>query len=340
MRLVLICLIVVLQGSHNVFGQNTTVNPTDSLVSLAISQSEKALFDARFEDAKETVKLSLFNRLQDYTFEHEILLTIQHIRIDRFSNIVYLKTTDNKTNLQNLRKFLPDTSRVEHKEVLSQYFLALSNAYRTNGIRDTSALYREKALLLFQKEKNYEKIAEIRALIISLTHNHHFQQGDKNQILELIPKYEEEIAFSQLHSKYVLSYNTRHLAQIYRRQTFEYDNALSLFERSLELRLELGFKPFLPASYSSLGDVYMKMNEDKLAIKMYTKAFKLAEKIGFVRYQSYPIMQIGDIYFNQQKIKKAHKYYLKALKLAKENNYSVGVDQCRERIKKVHIIKN
>lgn len=310
------------------------------MVSLAISQSEKALYEARFEEAQEKVALSLFNELQDYSPDHEILLTIQHIRIDWFTNIVYLKTSNNKTNLQKLTKFLPETGKVEHKEVLSQYFLALSNAYRTNGIMDTSAIYREKALSLFHKEKNFAKIAEIRALDISLNHNHYFQQGDKKQILELIPKYEEEIAFSKQYSKYVLAYNTRHLAQIYRRQTFEYEKALDLFKRSLDIRSEIGFKPFLPASYSSLGDVYMKMNEDKLAIKMYTKSFKLAKEIGFVRYQSYPIMQIGDIYFNKQKNKKAHKYYQKALKLASENNYPVGIEQCKERIKKVHIIKN
>jgi tetratricopeptide (TPR) repeat protein len=340
MKVVLILLILGTQFGHSVWGQNQKDNPTDSIVSLALSLSEKALYDARFEEAKEIVKISYYKKFSGFNIQNEILLTIQNIRIDGFANIVFLKTSDNKTNFKKLSKFLSDTTEIEDKGVLSQYLLALSDAYRSIGIMDSAVMYQEKALLFYHEEKNFKKIAEIRAHDISIKHNQFLSQGNKKKILELIPKYKEEIAFSKLYNKYALAYNTRHLAQIYRRQTFDFEEALELFKMSLNLRLEIGFKPFLPASYSSLGDVYMKMNEDALAIEMYIKSSEIAEEISFVRYESYPFMQIGDIYLSNDQMEKAFEFYIKALKLASENNYSVGINQSIERIKKLNMTKN
>ena len=135
-----------------------------------------------------------------------------------------------------------------------------------------------------------------------------------------------------MHSKFALSYNTRHLAQIYRRQTNDYESSIKLFKQSLELRIELGFRPFIPASYSSIGDVYMKMEDYTRAIEFYSKSSELAEEIGFIRYQIYPIIQIGECYQNKGDTDIALGYYSRALKIAVKNDYPIEKDQLVNRI--------
>jgi tetratricopeptide (TPR) repeat protein len=93
------------------------------------------------------------------------------------------------------------------------------------------------------------------------------------------------------------------------------------------------FKIFLPASYSSIGDVYLKLEAYASAIRMYKKASKLAISIGFVRYQSYPHEKIGDIYLIKGNIEKALKHYKLALKYASKNNYIIGISNAKEKLK-------
>lgn len=337
MRLITYIIFLGVLNSYSLLGQTGL---EDSIVSLALTLSEKALYDARFQEAKEIVNLSYFENLKGYTIEHEILLSIQKMRIDGIANNVSNKKNDNKANHKKLLQFLSDSNEIKETNVLGQLFFAISQTYFSNDLKDLSLIYHDKALRIFQDMGDFKEIVKIRAHDISVKHNMLFQKGDKEQILELIPEYEKEIETSMHYSKYVLAYNTRHLAQIYRRQTSDYEKALQLFKWSLELRLEIGFKPYLPASYSSIGDVYMKMGEVNLAIEMYLESSKLAEEIGFIRFQLYPNLQIGDIYFNKQKTEKAYEYYLKALKLASENNYSLGIEQSIGRIEKLNITRN
>ncbi|MEL4457320.1 tetratricopeptide repeat protein [Lutimonas vermicola] len=322
-----------------VLSQSRDISKVDSIVGLAISLSEEALFEAKFEEAKKAVDLLYFENFTNYKPKHKILLTIQDIRITGFMNIVFARKANNLENFQKLKSLLPFAKDLDDYNVLGQYFLALSIAYRSIGKSDSSSIYQERAISIFDKTRNFEEVAKIRAGNISRHHNELLQEGKKQEILELIPKYKEEIAYSKVHSMYALSYNTRHLAQIYLRQTFNYEEALRLFNLSLGLRNELGFKPFIPASYSSLGDVYIKMGAYDQAIKMYTRSLEIAKDIGFVRYQLYPNLQMGDIYIEKKQADQALEYYLEALKLATENNYIYGIDQSIDKIRKMDLTK-
>jgi len=308
----------------------------DSLVVLAVSLSEDALFGARFKEAKSLIEFSSFQDLTGFSPRHKILLTIQNIRINDFMNVVYAQKENPIENFERLKKLLPLAQKLDDLAIQGHYFLAFSSASRSIGKPDSSAIYESKALSIFKEINNFEEIAKIRAGNISRYHIQLFQEGKKREILELIPTYKKEIKYSQIFSKYAQAYNTRHLAQIHRRQTFNYKEALRLFKISLDLRIEIGFKPFIPASYSSLGDVYMKMGEYSKAIDMYNKSSEFAEEIGFVRYQLYPNIQIGDIYQNKGQSEKAFDYYNKALKFATENDYLIGIDQSIEKIRKMN----
>lgn len=140
------------------------------------------------------------------------------------------------------------------------------------------------------------------------------------------------IESSRQHSTYALAYNTRHLAQIYRRQTKEFDKALELFQVSLAARQKIGFKPFIPASYSSIADVYLAMESYDKAIEVYSKAWELAAEIRFIRYEYYPLLKIGDIYLAKNDLEMARDYYRKARSSAIANNYASALREAEIRL--------
>ncbi len=331
---ILISILLVFQLGV-IYAQQTESSKLDSLINLALLLSEEALFDAHFTEAKKIVQLPYFNNFQGFKDKHEVQLTIQDLRIERFMNIVLqLKPTPDK-NFERLSSLASFVNDIEKKELQASYFLSFSSAHRSVGNVDSALVYEAKALSIFKNAMRQDKVAEIQASQISRRHNQFLKEGKKAEILKMIPEYEQAINFSNAHSKYALSYNTRHLAQIHRRQTLNYDEALRLFKTSLQLREEIGFKPFIPASYSSLGDVYFKKGEYLRAIEMYLKATELAKEIGFVRYQTYPYLCIGDIYLKQADKEKASEYYLKALKSASINGYSTGIDNAIEKLGKL-----
>lgn len=318
---------------NSLHSQNISKNNIDNLIDIALSRSEKALYKAEFTRARETIRLANFNNSRGFNKTHEIALTIQDIRIENFQGIVYnLKANSNK-NFQRLNKLFKSAILLNDKNIKGDYFLALSAAYQSIREIDSALIYRDKATQLFLDNNNFGKIAIIRSSNISRIHNSLFHEGKKSEILELIPEYKIEIKFSSIHSKYALAYNTRHLAQIYRRQTQNYQESLKLFKTSLSLRKAIKFKIFLPASYSSIGDVYLKLEAYASAIRMYKKASKLAISIGFVRYQSYPHEKIGDIYLIKGNTEKALKHYKLALKYASKNNYIIGISNAKEKLK-------
>lgn len=267
MKKIILLLVIFTFHLGTVTGQAPTLSKTDSLVDVRISLSEKSLFDAKFVEAKMLLDSSDFRNLDGYGPRHKILLTVQDIRITGVMNIVYARKTSHYDNFERLNRLLALAEKLKNQNIQAQYFLAFSSTHRSIGNLDSASIYQEKAISLFRKNGNLEEIAKIRATDISRLHNQLLQKEKKQEVLKLIPKYQEEIEFSRSYSKYALAYNTRHLAQIHRRQTMNYQESLKLFKTSLALREEIGFKPFIPASYSSLGDVYLKIGEYKSAIK-------------------------------------------------------------------------
>ncbi len=322
-------MLLVISTFNLAIGQSTHI---DSLVNQKVKRSEKALYDANFKNAYVFLELDDFKDQPNFTRQHELQLTIQRLRVEDFERRLQMKPSNPEIKLQILASFLADTSDLK-PDMLAKYFITISSAYRANKLQDVANTYKEKGRSLFIRQADYEQLAILRSLEISLTHMNHFNKGESQMVLDLIPKYREEISFSAKHSDYALSYNTRHLAQIYRRQTDDYEEALHLFNWSLDLRLKMGFKPFIPASYSSLGDVYVKMGKNKEAINMFKTAFSWAAEVGFIRYLHYPQIQIGDIYMGLKEYDKALEHYERALQVSTSNNYSEGVEEAKEKIK-------
>lgn len=299
----------------------------DEWINSSLALSEQALFAAALDDAARFCDISSLETSALLRSGHRITLTLQGLRIQAFRRILYLEKYGGAPILEILESLRPSLAEIEDNNILGEFYVALASALYAAGMPDSAKGCQQQAKAYFQSAGNIKKVAQVRGNEISRLQNRLRAAGETDSVLALIPAYEKEIAFaSDCDNKYVLAYNTRHLAQIYRRHTDDLEKAKSLFKTSLALREEIGFRPFIPASYSSIGDVAVRMGDDKQAITMYEKAAALATEIGFIRYQVQPHINIGDIYLSQKNIAAAKKHYGVALKTASAKNYQAGID--------------
>lgn len=324
---VVLMLMLFAIGSEIAYGQDRQHDDLDALVNAAIQQSEKAIYDADFEKADKKIQPSVFSRFSSLSDTHKMQLMVQHHRVQGFKNILFLLKPNPEAKLNKLLSILDTTRKITDRDTVANYFLALSSAHRATGKIRLALANESSAESIFRGGGNLGKVAEIRAGRISRIHNVYLRDKKKKEIIALIPRYKKEIEFSTKHSKYALAYNTRHLAQIHRRQTGDYEESLRLFKKSLELREEIGFRPFIPASYSSVGDVYLKLGDHKNAIENYLESARLAKDVGFIRYEVHPLINVAEIYLSLDDKKTARSYYEKALATAKSHKYKAGIDE-------------
>jgi tetratricopeptide (TPR) repeat protein len=332
LKQVVLLIISIYLAGYLQFVSAQTSTDFDSFIEDAISLSEQLLYAAKLEEAKSMVQISFYKSFSSFKDKHRLQLTIQNIRIQGFMNNMYQLESKPGDALKKLLELFSASQNIDDQSIVANYYAALSGVYWSIGQRDSSNYYIGKAIDMYNNTGNYEKAAVLRASRISRKHLALINNERKEKVISLIPEYETEINFSYRHSKYALAYNTRHLAQIHLKQSFDFDEALRLFEMSLSIREEIGFMPYIPASYSSLGDVYFKLGDSNSAIKMYLKSTELAEEINFIRFQVTPFINVGDIYLEQGNSEKAKMYFMKALRSASKNNYSAGIEEAFERI--------
>ncbi|MEP1097380.1 MAG: tetratricopeptide repeat protein [Cyclobacteriaceae bacterium] len=329
LRLFVLSFIFFLSGES--IARQSSYGDFELLVTTAIKLSEEALFDAKFEQALAYLDTSYFQQFDSYQPQEEVQLVLQRQRVEGFRNLLFQIKSNREEMLAELLSYQPYSNTFD-TSIQANYYLALSSAYRSIGEVDSSQHFVAKASSLYTELRDFRKISEIRASEISRRQNALLREGKKQEILAMIPEYREEIEFSAEYSKYALAYNTRHLGQIHRRQTEDMEEALKLFQRSLELRVEINFRPFVPASYSSVGDVYLAMGDYEKAIEAYNKSSELAEEIGFIRYQLYPNIQIGTIYFEQGDKSQAEVFFQKAFNNARLNKHEKGMSEAKRKL--------
>ncbi len=314
--------------------QQVNSNNFDALVKNAIELSEQALYNATFDEAHLFVDSSYFENFSAYANKHKIALTVQSIRIQSFKARLRQLSFNSDKHLSNLLDQLPNVEKLDDELVKAKFFTMLSALYRSKDF-DLCILYEKRALDIFRKKADYKSVAELQATQASRELDSYFRDNKKEEAISMIQRFREEIKFSTKYSKYALSYNTRHLANIYRIYDINQKEALKLYKQSLSLREEIGFKPFITASYYSLGIVYFNLGMQEAAINAYNESIKHAKKVRFVRYECNPYLNIGDIYLTKENKEKALEHYLRALKSASLNNYVKGINNAIEKISNI-----
>ena len=303
----------------------------DDFVNQSISISEKLLYRADFDEAQKYLRLSFFESFALYQTKHQIALISQDSKVQIIKNRIYQKESNQKAVLKRLLNLNSSAGKLQDKAVYADYLFTLGMSYLYNSNSDSAGLYYNDALKVFEELGNDYSAANVRAWLIWVKRNHAYP--DAKKIIALIPEYQKEIAFAaKANNKLALAYNTRHLANIYFYRVKDLDKALELYEESLSLREDIGFRPYIPASHSSVGDVFSQKGDYQKAIDKYLRSIETAEEISFLRFQFHPRIKIGDIYLKQQDHETAKKFYTEALKFASASGYLPGIDEALNKL--------
>lgn len=327
-------LLIVCQATA-IEAQKVNLNKFDVFVKNSIELSEQALYNSKFDEALHFVDYSYFENFEAYQSKHKIALTIQSIRIRSFQARLRQLSFNSDEHLSSLLNLQPIVEKLDDEILKAKFFIMLSGLYGSKN-PDLCILYETKALGLFKSKADYKSVAELQATQISRELDSYFRENKREEAIAMIQRFRKEINFSSKYSKYALAYNTRHLANIYRIYEIDHKEALKLYRQSLDLREEIGFTPFITASYYSLGIVYSNLGMQEKAISAYKESIEQAKNVHFIRYEYLPYLSIGDIYLTKENKEKAKEYYLKALKSASLNNYTNGINNAIEKINNIN----
>jgi tetratricopeptide (TPR) repeat protein len=308
--------------------QTQTNNTIDSLLTTSLNISEKLFYEGKFEEAKKYLRISFFEDFEAFTLTHKVKLLSQLSKIRLYENKLYRKQKKQQEVLNELLEIHPAASKLKDKAVLAGYLDTLGSACLETGNRDIAGQHYDKAFKLYAALKDTYNMADTGSRIIMVRHLRLRAKKDHAAVVKLIPEYENEIEFARkVNNKFALSFNTRHLGNIYLQQLKDYGRALKFLGRSLALRKEINFKPYIPPSYSSMGDIFKQTGETAKAIEMYSRSIEAAEEVHFIRYMFYPRLMLGDIYKGMNNLEKAKAYYKQALKIASANHDVNGIEE-------------
>lgn len=215
--------------------------------------------------------------------------------------------------------------------LLAQAFDELGQAYlhqtehTGKGSFDTAKLYFEKGYAL--REKNDDSRGRCMSMI-------HLAQAaectnDYDTAMEIFQTVRDISEKNDFPLE--LSFAIRHLAKALVREGKPHE-AFPLFKRSLEIREEIGLKPFLPFSHISMGQMYDYHDNRELAKNHYHTAFDIAEEMKATSASIEALLSLGDSYVSFQERQEAITTYTDALKYAKEANLAQKIDLCKQRL--------
>ncbi len=305
----------------------------DDFVAASIALAQALFYGAEFEEAEKFLQPERFEGSELVEEKHLVALVSQASRIRIVRNRVRQQTSDQEGILANLLDLSAAARGLKDRSVYADFQYTLGMAYLYNTDTEAAGASYGEALRVYEELGDDHGAAMARAWLTWVATSKLYSSGAAEQTVDLIPVYEEEIAFAEkAKNPLALSFNTRHLANIYLFQLEDFDRALELYQTSLALREEVGFLPYLPASLSSIGDVLAEMGDIEGAIAMYAQSIIKAESIGFVRYQIFPRLKIGDLYRSAANHERAREHYTAGLEVASNNQYSNGIEEARKRL--------
>lgn len=103
------------------------------------------------------------------------------------------------------------------------------------------------------------------------------------------------------------------------------DSALLFWERSLQLREEIGDKKGVANSLTNIGFVYHNRGDISRALEYYSRSLKIQEEIGEKSGMAYSLHNMAAIHQDQGDMDGALKYFARTLKLREEINDKRGI---------------
>ncbi|MCB1195501.1 tetratricopeptide repeat protein [bacterium] len=189
-----------------------------------------------------------------------------------------------------------------------QPYLLLGEVYVKKGDYETALEYLKIA---FDKTKDSSHLANIETNISFV----YFRVGNLNDSEHFARK-----AIKRLEDKtvsLVTAEGYKNLGTVYFAKN-EFDSAITHYQKSLEISLELNDKRAIANSYNNLGSVYYRKRDYEKSLKHLENCLVIREEIGDKSGIVYSYNNIGNIYFNKAEYPNAEKYYRQCLEISTE----------------------
>ncbi|MBC8321088.1 MAG: PAS domain S-box protein [Bacteroidetes bacterium] len=139
---------------------------------------------------------------------------------------------------------------------------------------------------------------------------------------------------TKLNDKKAISICLNNIGDIYS-LTHEYNKALEYFKRTLEINRELDDTEGVAISLNNIGDSYRNLKDTVLAISYYSKSINTANRNNYPS-RATPLASIGDIYLKKGELKLALKNALESLDIAVSSNISKNMLSSYELLHKIY----
>ncbi len=101
--------------------------------------------------------------------------------------------------------------------------------------------------------------------------------------------------------------------------------ALEFYNKSIEIKEQIGDKESLVVSLNNLGAIYIHLGESALALEQFNRALKVMEDIEYGAGKAVSLSNIGAIYREQGDIDLAIKYYTEALEIRQKSGDKIAI---------------
>jgi len=189
--------------------------------------------------------------------------------------------------------------------------------YSYKGFLDSSVYYYNRSLAIYLQQKDTANINTI--------------ENNLSMIYEDIGLYDKalESAFDVLarlnlqkpDRTLASSYNT--IGTVYKR-IGEYDNALIYYNKSLNVRRDIGYTTGVGQSYNNIGEMYITMHRYDSALVNLKRAEKIKRDAADQKGLSTTLNNIGEVYLAQHDVAKAQSYFTEALEIKKNVGERLG----------------
>ena len=169
---------------------------------------------------------------------------------------------------------------------------------------------------------------ELYNILAKSYQNSSFEKADKYANLALQYSQKNEDVANEATAYFNLGYNF--VIQNNSGESFKY------FQKSLDLRLELGDKAAIASSLNALGNVSRLLGNNQLALEYYLSSLEIRKELGDTLLIAASINNIGIIYKFQGDFEKALEYYLQSLQYAENLNDTVIITPALINIGNIH----
>ena len=165
------------------------------------------------------------------------------------------------------------------------------------------------SLAIFQKLNDAEGIASLLNNLGTI----YWNQGNQAKALEY---FKPALEAAEKSGNFLRQATTlQNIGLIYMEKKATYNEALKYLNRALELAEKIDDRDNISACNVNIGELYLKMNNDSIALYHFGKAKKAAETINSFNLP-YILCQIGNVMKRKGSLDDANKWYMEAYKIA------------------------